>query len=139
MKSILQQEYHTCKAEECCTFCKLYDGQLLMMKLRQRLSQARSVRLACCWCSISAVRSEWLFLVQARAQHRHLMTVQQAIQQQAIPVAHTDPASSDQQHAHNIKAMTHEHENNEKVIKETKKKIQVCAVAVSNYRDPISK
>ena len=61
------------------------------------------------------------------------MTVQQAIQHQVMPIVHSDPAGSVHQHAHNSKAMVHEHELNKKMMKELEKTIQVRAVALSNH------
>lgn len=63
MKSILHQDFHIWQADECRTASKLYDGSLLLMKTRQRLSQARSVHFSCCWCSTFVVRSDWLLLM----------------------------------------------------------------------------
>lgn len=130
MQSILQQEYHICKAEASCTTYKIYNGTLHLMRTGQRLSQARSVHFPLHLVQHSTVRSDWLFLVQAKAQHQHLMIVQQAIQHQVMPVVHSDPAGSDHQHVHNSEAMVHEHELNKKMMKDLEKKIQVCAVAV---------
>ena len=57
------------------------------------------------------------------------MTVQQAIQDQAVPKVHSDFAGGDRQSAHHSQEMTHEHETNVKAMKELEKTIKVCAVA----------
>lgn len=53
------------------------------------------------------------------------MTVHQATQQQAMRMVQSDPAGSDQQHAHNSTAMTHEHEINMMAMAEVETNIQV--------------
>ena len=67
---------------------------------------------------------------QAQAQHRHLLIIEQAIQRHGMPMVFSDPASNDHQRAHVGRAMAHEHDMNEKVMKELKTSIQVRAVGL---------
>lgn len=69
--------------------------------------------------------------MQANAQYRHLHIVEQAIQRHSMPMIHSDPTASDHQRAHVGRAMVHEYEMNGKAMKELRKSIQVCAVALT--------
>ncbi|KAL3145198.1 hypothetical protein ABBQ32_000950 [Trebouxia sp. C0010 RCD-2024] len=93
MEGILQQELHICKADVCCIGYKMYLGSTRLFRLGQRLNQAE-------------------------AQYKHLQIVKEAIQRYGMPLVMEDPNSSDHQRAHVGHAMMHEHEMNEKAMKD---------------------
>lgn len=63
--------------------------------------------------------------MQAEAQYKHLQIVKEAIQRYGMPLVMEDPNSSDHQRAHVGHAMMHEHEMNEKAMKDLWAAMQV--------------
>ncbi|KAL3145095.1 hypothetical protein ABBQ38_001705 [Trebouxia sp. C0009 RCD-2024] len=106
MESILEQELHVCKANVCCVGYKMYLGSTRLFRLGQRLNQAE-------------------------AQYKHLQIVKEAIQRYGMPLVMEDPNSSDHQRAHVGHAMLHEHEMNEKAMKDLWTAMQV----INDQRD----